>query len=191
MTPFISYRLNNAGQEYLDQNHPQAIWVSRFYAEHPEYRIGPDINSRPQHVHNWAYDEVRDHKYAFIEEICENYEIEGFELDFLRFPSFFNLEKTSRDERAAIMTDFSHRIRKLLDRTAVSGRHRWLSIRVPCTIPAQEQLGIDASMMTKAGVDMINLSPSWLTVQQTDMAEIRTAAPDAAMKSRRAWDMGT
>ena len=48
---------------------------------------------------NWAIPEVRAEKFALIQELCENYDFAGLELDFLRFYSFFRLNETTREQR--------------------------------------------------------------------------------------------
>ena len=182
LTPFISLRLNDGHHlENVGTKSPRAIWASRFYEKHPEYRIGSDINSWDQHVYNWAIPEVRAHKFAFIEEICSNYDIDGFELDFMRHTSYFQLDKTTSGQRTKIMTDFVSQVRELVDKTANHGQRRWLCVRVPCYIIAYDPLGIDLKAMVDAGVDMINLSASYFTEQQTDLPEIREIVPDAAI----------
>ena len=55
-------------------------------------------------MQNWAIPEVRGYKFAFIEELCENYDLDGFELDFLRIYSFFQLDKTTGRQRREIIT---------------------------------------------------------------------------------------
>ena len=155
--------------------------VSRFYVEHPEYRIGPDKRDWNQRVLNWAVPEVRNHKFAFIRELCENYDIDGFELDFMRHVSYFQLDRTTPEQRRRIMTGFVGRVRKLLDRTARNGKRRWLCVRVPAQLAAHDVLGIDLPTMVEAGVDMVNLSGYYFTVQQTDLPRIRERIPAAAV----------
>jgi hypothetical protein len=168
-----------------------AIWVSRFYAEHPEYRIGPDRNSWDQRVHNWAIPEVREHKFSFIREICENYDIDGFELDFMRHTSYFRLAETTVAQRARIMTEFVARVRRLLDQTARRGRHRWLCARVPCFLVAHDPLGIDLPSMEEAGLEMVDLSGYYFTIQQTDLPLVRKMVPGATVyleMTHSAWN---
>ena len=173
LTAFISQRLN-------DGHHVRGVG-SRFYEEHPEYRIGPDRNNWYQGVHNWAIPEVREHKFAFIQEICENYDIDGFELDFMRHVSYFQVDKTTSEQRARIITEFVAQMREVLDRTAKPGQRRWLCVRVPAQLTTHDPLGIDLPAMVEAGVDMINLSFHYFTEQQSDMAQIREMVPDAAI----------
>ena len=61
--------------------------ASRFYwNNYHKYRLGPNANDWSQGVSNWAFPEVREHKLAFIREICEKYDIAGLELDFMYHP---------------------------------------------------------------------------------------------------------
>lgn len=148
LTPFISLRLNDAhGKGLVDPkktsfSHRRTMRgnrLDRFYAEHPEYRIGPDLSDMNQRVHNWAIPEARAHKFAFIRELCENYDIDGFELDFMRYPSFFQLEKTTSKQRVQIMSEFIAQVREVLDKSAKPGQHRWLCVRVPCYLAAHDR----------------------------------------------------
>ena len=186
-SPFISLRLNDAhSKEWADARPGDKIaggasqGLTRFYCEHPEYRIGPKLGSATQQVQNWAIPAVREHKFAFLQELCENYDLDGLELDFMRYPSFFQLDKTSRDERATIMTGFVGQVRALLDRT-VRQRRRWLCARVPCYASVFDAIGLDLPALVRTGLDMVNLSASYFTVQQTDLAAVRKLVPDAAV----------
>ena len=179
LPPFISVRLNDAhhlGYVTKPKNTRGIHAICRFYAEHPEYRLGG-----PGSVQNWAIPEVRAYKFALIEELCENYDIDGLELDFMRHPQFFRTKETTSDERVKIITDFVTDVRKLLDRTTKEGRHRWLCVRVPCALAGHDAIGVNLVRMVAAGVEMINLSPSYFTVQQTDLPTVTKMVPDAAV----------
>lgn len=180
--PFVSLRLNDGHHlENVNTKDRRSCWCTKFYVEHPEYRIGPDVRDWNQHVLNWAIPEVREHKFGFIREICESYDIDGFELDFMRHVSYFQLDKTAPKQRCKIMTDFVARVRKLLDRTAGRGKHRWLCARVPSVTSMHDPLGIDLPRMVDAGLEMANLSSYYFTMQQTDLATIRQRIPSAAV----------
>ncbi|MBN2308859.1 MAG: hypothetical protein JXR94_07820 [Candidatus Hydrogenedentes bacterium] len=181
--PFITFRLNDGHHlEFVDEPKPFNVQsLCQFYVEHPEYRIGPDKRDWCQHVQNWAIPEVRDYKFAFIQELCEDYDLDGFELDFMRHCSYFNLEETTAEERAAVMVGFVGRVRALLDRTAKPGQHRWLSARIPCWMEALEPLGLDLPAMVDAGLEMVNVSPYYFTRQYHDLAGIRALVPEASL----------
>ena len=183
LSPFISYRLNDAhGKEYVDDA-PGTVpsWaghaLSRFYQEHPEYRIGSDLSNWYERVQDWSIAAVRQHKYDFIEEICANYAIDGLELDFMRMCSLFDVDDTTSSERRNIITTFIGQIRQLLDTTSAPDQHRWLCVRAPCYVEAFDDLGIDLPAMVAAGVDMVNLSSYFFTDQQSDLATIVQMIP--------------
>lgn len=178
------------------------LWLGRFYLEHPEYRIrqedhrsyanNPDklvfkrdtrvrYKLRINRVLNWAIPEVRDYKLALITEICENYDIDGFELDFMRHRRFFDLNETTEAQRVRIMTRFVKHVRAVLDRTARPGQHRWFCVRVPERIRLHGDLGIDLVKWVAAGVDMVNLSCHFVTEQQSDLSRVTRLVPDAAV----------
>ena len=196
VAPFVSLRLNDShGKEFVDTPGGGDIpeipgyslhCVNRFYKDNPQFRIDPDPakvskdhwNTR---VLNWANPEVVDWMFGFIAEICEGYDIDGIELDFMRHCNFFRVNETTFSQRAAVMTAFVARVRALLDRTAKPGRHRWLGARIPAYAVALDPLGLDLGAMTRAGVEILNLSPYYLTAQQVDVAAIRRLAPEAAI----------
>lgn len=185
---FVSFRLNDAHHKEFAEPVPGhkpgasiGMSVTPFYCDHPEYRIKRDSTRGADLVLNWAVPEVRAEKLALITELCENYDLDGMELDFLRFYSFFRTAEISRDERCAIMTAFVVSVRATLDRTARPGKRRWLCVRVPCYLAALDLLGIDLPAMVHAGVDMVNASAHYYTTQQHDLAKIRAQVPDAAL----------
>ncbi len=184
LAAFVSLRLNDG--HHLDlavTGDPRAAdSVSRFYREHfLEYRLGPDPKDWSQRVLNWAIPAVREHKLAFIRELCQNYDLDGFELDYMRFFNFFRQKETTGQQRREIMTGFVRQVREVLDRTARPGRQRWLCVRVPALLETHDALGIDLPAMRSAGVEMFNLSCSYFTVQQLDLAAFRKLLPDAAI----------
>lgn len=185
---FVSFRLNDVHHKEFAGAKPgekigggAAMSLTRFFVEHPEYRIGPDAANALQRVQNWAVPEVRAHKFAMLRELCGNYDLDGLELDFLRFHSLFPQDRTTSAQRRDIMTGFVRQVRDLLDRTARGGRRRWLCARVPCYLKGHDPLGIDLPGMAAAGLDMVNVSASYFTVQQSDFAAIRQSVPDAAV----------
>ncbi len=180
-SPWLSLRLNDAHhKEYVD---PQpgdkpgssiGMSVTRWYAEHPEHRIVPGSKRGADLVLNWAVPEVRAQKLALIRELCGNYAIDGLELDFLRFYSYFR-ETTPLDERRAIMTGFVREVRQML------GPHRRLAARVPCHLPALDALGLDLPALVAYGLDLVNASAHYFTTQQHDLAAIRRRTTGATL----------
>jgi hypothetical protein len=187
-SPFISIRMNDAHhKENVDKKKGEkmtgsvSMSINKFYYDHPEYRLVPGSLSGKDLVLNWAVPEVRAQKLALLQELCENYDLDGLELDFLRTYSYFRLAETTSEQRASIMTAFVKEVRALLDRTARDSRRRWLSVRVPCYTDAFDPLGIDLRAFTSAGMDMVNASSHYFTTQQHQLATIRKQAANASV----------
>lgn len=182
-TPFVSLRLNDGHcLEFVGiYSDPTSVWVPRFYEQHPEYRLGSDRRDWDEHVQNWMIPEVREYKFEFIRELCENYDLAGLELDFMRHVCLFPLDSSTSHERAEIITTFVGRVRKLLDAAAKPGCRRWLCVRIPAQIEAFDALGINLPELVSAGVDMINLSGYYYTQQQTDLPKICLMTPETAV----------
>lgn len=185
---FLSLRMNDAHhKEYVDPKPGDkpgssiGMSVTRFYAEHPELRIKPGSIRGNDLVQNWAESVVRQHKLALLQELCANYDIDGLELDFLRFYSYFRVEETPLAQRQSIMTEFVQQVRTLLDHSTRQGRRRWLCVRVPCHLPTLAVLGLDLAALVAAGVDMVNASDHYFTTQQHDLAAIRKQTAGAAL----------
>lgn len=185
LAAFVSFRLNDAHHkdEADDPKRTRVECVSQFYAEHLDYRLGPqpEQTTYAAKLHNWAVPEVREFKLRFIEELCRNYDLDGFELDFMRHPHYFRLGETNREQRRAIMVEFVARVRRVLDETARDGRHRWLSVRLPAHLASHDKLGVDVAAFAAAGVEMFDLSTYYHTEQRTSLAAIRRLAPHTAI----------
>ena len=186
--PFISIRMNDAHhKENVDKKKGDkssgslSMAISRFYHDHPEYRLVQGSVSSKDVVLNWAVPEVRAQKFALLQELCENYDLDGLELDFLRFYGYFRPQETTKEQRAAIMTDFVKEVRAMLERTKREEKHRWLSVRVPCYTDSYDFLGIDLAAWTAAGVDIVNASAHYFTTQQHQLVNVRKQAPSATV----------
>ncbi len=153
----------------------------RFVEENPQFTLGWSGYTRGvEHYMNWIHPEVRRFKLNYAEELA-GYDIDGLELDFMRRPTYFRLDQTSQLERERIMTGFVAETRAILDRTSRSGKRRRLGVRVPCHLAEYGLLGLDLEALVDAGVDMVNVSPSMFTQQQTDLPTIRRLLPDTAV----------
>lgn len=199
VAPFISMRINDVhGMEHVNRMTPTSYLVSRFYYEHPEYRLNPDHDvvapagySRDySRGLNWAIPAVREHRFAFLKEIVENYDLAGLELDFCRDNHLFRTDETSRQYRVQIITEFIERVRKLLDGTTGHGRKKWLSVRIPGDIKLHQETGIDVARMAQAGVDIFNVAEWFYVATQNDLPMIRRLAPDSAIYSELTHTVG-
>lgn len=182
--PFISLRLNDAHHKEFAFPKPgekagsgMGMSVTRHYVEHPEFILKPGSKRGADLVQNWIHPEVRAQKLALITELCENYDLDGLELDFMRFDSFFDKDQTSLDQRREVITGFVRQVRAVLERT----KRRWLCARVPCFTKGLDALGIDLPALIAAGLDMVNVSASYFTTQQMELTTISRQCEGAAL----------
>lgn len=175
ISPVISLRLKDEHNiENLDSE-----WVPKFYYEHQAWRLDPS----PRAVFglrglNWIYPEVPADKLAMLTELAENYDLDGVQLDFMRFFPYFDVAKTTPAQRLEVMTKFVRSVRELLDRTSKPGQRRILSVRVPNRVSEYENLGVDLGAWSEADlIDVVNVSPSYVSQVESDLARIRAWAP--------------
>lgn len=136
------------------------------------------IQLRTARIWNWALPEVPASRLTFIRELADGYDLDGLELDFMRWSSFFRQDETTSAQRASIMLEFIRQARAILDSSAGNGARRLLGVRVPSRLSGHDPLGIDLPAWAAAGVDYVTLSCHYVTEQQTELVEIRKLIPD-------------
>jgi hypothetical protein len=173
---FISYRMND--QHYVgDLTWPthNAIW-----REHPEYWMG-DSDAPPAkggdnvRLFNYMLPEVRDYYFSILRELCTNYDVDGVELDFQRFPKFFR--SGDLEEGRGVMTAFVRRIKTMMeDIGRQRGKTLKLGIRIPETLAKCRNAGLDIPEWDKQRlVEMINLSSFYTHTIELGVEEFRAA----------------
>lgn len=184
--PFLSYRLNDGHHvrelaEALKRGRPTPNMARHYWDNYERFQIGPDQTSWDNGVFDWSFPEVRDYKFSLIKEACSNYDLAGLELDFLRHWVRFG-PKTKQSDPLKITTDFVRRIRNMLDRTAADRGlpRRSLCVRVPAAVKARPDQGLDLAALVDAGVNMVNLSHSYLTWQDDSVAVAKRQVGEAA-----------
>ena len=170
---FVSFRLN----EVHNVEQPDSPIVSRFWREHPGWRlgrpgdplpelhreiIGPRVNPIVQYwlpgALNFAVDGVRRHRLAQLREICQKYPVDGLDLDFQRFPAYFPLgeEERYRD----VMTGWIEQVKLMVEEIAQRrGRRILLSARITARPEQNEGLGLDPVTWVHEGlIDFLTVS---------------------------------
>ncbi|WP_334319444.1 IPT/TIG domain-containing protein, partial [Termitidicoccus mucosus] len=192
-----SFRLNDAHHlEYAYATYAEGLRgamvqsLAKFYVEHPEYRLNPDIRdvagstNNNVKLHNWLIPEVRQYKLDLIAEMLGRYDFDGLELDFMRYQIYFPTASTDeeRAERVVIMSAFIGKVRAILDATAKPGQHKWLGAQMPADQAEWNDVGFDPVEWRRQGIEWFNMKPSAArTSQQTALAALRAAVPDATI----------
>ncbi|MCZ6679779.1 MAG: hypothetical protein O7E52_21315 [Candidatus Poribacteria bacterium] len=137
---FYSFRLNDCHDSFS-----HARLLATFKVDHPEWTIGaghPEVHPSVHRNLNFAVPEVRELKFAVIEEIFREYDFDGLEIDFLRSPPYFI--PGQEPENAHLLTQFLDRVRGHLNqRGKERGRPITLAVRVDGTLAACRLDGFD------------------------------------------------
>jgi len=160
---FITYRMNDLHFSSMEEICPLAR--PDVMIQHPDWLIN-DGNVQGWHSAgglDFALDAVRNRKIAIITEQLENYGslIDGFEMDFLRFPVFF--KPGEGPSRTACMTDMMEKVRSKVDSmSSVLGRKLMLAVRIPSSVENNLKLGIDIREWLSLGlVDFVTMGSYW------------------------------
>ena len=150
---FWSVRMNDTHDSY-----PAGPWrygLAPFKREHSEYMMGePDDWERypegPRHEWSsldFSYPEVREHIFSLIQEVCQGYEVDGVELDFLRHPKYFAPTVDglpAEEQHLEIMTDLVRRISSMAGEVGRQrGRPLLLAARTPYSVEGSRFVGLD------------------------------------------------
>jgi len=188
MGAFLSFRMN----ELHDVDKPASPLLSPFWKENPEYRVGgyPGWGACAL---NYAIHEVREYFYSILREVCERYDPDGLELDFMRFPYYFPPRQDSLQVYTSIMTDFVQRVRDMTrEISGRRGRPLLLAARVPTSLSACAYLGLDPAGWSESGlVDLLTIAPFLSTQPEIPIEEFRRACGAIPMYAGLEYTMGT
>lgn len=169
MEVFWSLRMNDTHDGAVrDSYGPLMFDENKFKREHPEYLLGIRPTNKERHLwsenvwsaYNYAIPEVREFVLRVIEEVCQNYDVDGVELDFFRHLAFFkstvNGQKATGEEIGA-MSDLIRRVRRLTEEEGMKrGRPFLMMVKVPDSVEYALAVGLDIDGWLKNGwIDML------------------------------------
>ncbi len=175
MEAFITYRMNDLhfADSALMADCP--IQCSDFWMEHPEYWLGdPTQGWHSAGALDFAIPQVRQRKLDIITEQLQKYEmIDGFDLDFMRFPVYFKSGEGPKN--AHLITEMVKTIREKVDSVSKArGKKILLSVRVPFTIDGCDLKGLDIREWARKGwVDFISIGAHWKGEPAMPIAKFR------------------
>lgn len=130
---------------------PASPLCPKFAIEHPQFVIKQPDGRTNETALDYSHEKVREHRLGIMREIAEDYDVDGLELNFVRWAKHFPRDKGR--EKAPIMTAFVGQIREMLDTAAKKrGRGRLtLGVRVPESIAACWLAGVDIETWVRRG----------------------------------------
>ena len=160
--PWITMRMNDVH----GVTNPSYCSLSTFWRQHPEFHRVPGSKSGDwsHYAFDFSYKEVREHHLAFVKELFERYDMDGFEADWLRF--HWHLTPGKELEQSRYLTEFMREVRKIARAAEARRGHPILvGARVASTPELARKLGTDAIAWAKEGlVDWIVTCNFWSTV---------------------------
>lgn len=184
-----SLRMNDIhDSESNERLHPWEL--SRWKREHPEYMFGEptdwNAHARSDPRCYWSaldYEipEVRDYIFRILEDVCQRYDVDGIELDWLRHPKFFQPTQylqPAASKHLAMLCSFLRRVRAMTERVAEGrGRPLLVACRVPLSVECSLALGLDVDTWLKEElVDILVIgggyAPMAMAPQVREMTEL-------------------
>jgi hypothetical protein len=157
ISPWISMRMNDI-HGVLDVNSPMH---SEFWKAHPEYwRVpGSESTEKRDRALNYGIPDVRRYNLSLIREYLERYDMDGLELDWMRWG--FHFKPGHEQQGVEILNDIMREVRRMTRQWSAKRGH---TIRVAARVPAVPEyargLGMDGVAWAKEGlVDMLIPTP--------------------------------
>jgi len=160
---FWTFRVNSlhdgfgSGGDWLEGN--------KFKKENPGLMLAPGDSKRKKMgwtALNYEEPKVRELVKGLIEEVCQNYDIDGLDIDFMRFHYLFRNTfegKPTTPEQREILTALMREIRELTEREGLKrGRPILINARVADSVPYNLDHGIDVeTWMQEDLIDMVSM----------------------------------
>lgn len=166
MEIFASMRMN---QSMARGHSPKTPMISRFQQEHPESLIGWYDNEPPfgrWSNYDYAQPSVRNLVVSVFREVCQNYDLDGLELDFFRLPIILKTVAwggIATEKELDMVTEMMRQIREMTEiEGLIRGKPFLVAIRVPDSFGFCRDMGIDLKRWLDEGlVDILITSDMW------------------------------
>ena len=147
--------------------------MTQLRRQHPEWLLGSQTSEWFALSWNLEVPQVRDHRLAYIEEVCRRYDWDGVELDWMRHP--FHLPQDDAYRLRYVLTDMQRSVRRLGDDIAAArGRPFYVTARVASSLEMCRQVGFDLPVWIEEGlVDIIIPAGAAMTDPSIDVAAFR------------------
>ena len=161
ISPWVSMRMNDVH----NVDDPKHYLHSSFWVNHPEFwRVpGSTSGSWVDRALDYTHPEVREYAMSFVKELLERYDVDGIELDWMRFG--YHFKPGSESAGLALLNDFMKTVRETADTWSKKRNHPIkISARVPAVPDASLGLGLDAiTWVNEKWVDILVPTPFWAT----------------------------
>ena len=151
ISPWITMRMN----VYSWRDEANHYSHSTFWKKHPElWRLRPNKSEL-----DYGIPAVRQRSLALIREFFQRYDLDGLDLDWMRWPAHFRPGDEQKGRQT--LTEFMRQVRKLANEWSEKRGHPiQISARVPAVPEAAMGLGLEGVAWAKAGlIDILVPAP--------------------------------
>jgi len=161
---WIGVRMNDVH----DCTYPESPLLSQFYNEH---RDSGQLRAPHRHHEGWWSEftldwerpAVREHYMRLVSEQLERYDLDGIELDWMRFVYHFRPGRELVGGR--VITDWIREVRQACDMAELRlGHPISIGVRVPADPQTARRCGLDGVAWAEEGlIDLLTPTPFWTT----------------------------
>ena len=121
----------------------------RFENQHLEIGAKPGVEADfpGYNFLDFAHEEVREERFALIDETLRNYDVDGFELQLNYMPCYFHPNEVEAGRQ--MMTDW---VKRVYEAVKASGGDRELVIRIPGSVDGCREIGLEVRDWIEAGI---------------------------------------
>ena len=168
LSPWLSIRMN----DLHGANSPNTSYMNSPVYRDPANRFASRVFAGME-AFNYQKQAVRDFFYAMIEEVVEDYDYEGLELDWWRCPIAVPESATQQD--IDMMLDWTAELRALTQRRAKeTGRPYPLGLRLPYNFDRLRCMGLDVPEMARRDlIDFVGFTNFWQTSWDVPYDKVR------------------
>ncbi|MDP6777986.1 MAG: hypothetical protein QGI83_14610, partial [Candidatus Latescibacteria bacterium] len=190
---FASVRMNDNhfnGAQVADLDRLHHTEMTQMRREHPDWLLGDRTSEWFALSWNLAVPEVREHRYAHIEEVCTRYEWDGVELDWQRHA--FHLPEDEAYRLRYVLTDLQRRVRQMTEALARKrGRPFHLAARVAGSMEMCRRIGYDIPVWIEEGlVDILILGGGAVTDASLEVSDFVDLCRDKGIAVYAGFDSG-
>lgn len=130
---------------------------------------------------NYAKPQVRDYMFTILRDVVENYDFDGLELDWSRWP--LCCEPDEAHQAADVVTRWHSEIREMTERRAKqTGRPFSLGVKYFGTLDQMRSIGLDFRAMARQGIlDWVGPTNAWQSSWDIPLDEIKRELPGVAV----------
>ncbi len=153
ISPWVSLRMNDM------HYHDDPFRMNPFWNDNPQFRIRK--KSGFDNGFDFTRTEVRAHYMKLVGEVLSRWDVDGLELDWMRFPNLFR--KGDAEKARAALTAFMREVRaESVAAARRLGHPVGIAVRVPATPEFARGLGMDAVTWAREGlVDVLIPCSLW------------------------------